>query len=156
MRGRANQNHVFSKLPRRDLPLWKQIMNIKFNLKKNFAKETSTREKYHEYPEGGAFVSFASLQWPMMRQGNVAIPTLALERLTAPSQNKPSAAHLGLLSLCSDQHVLVMLCHFCKDPLEFSCRDLQGLQSLLRVPFIQGFINQTDGQNPYMQRDNFS
>lgn len=75
-------------------------------------------------------------------KGDMAIPTFA------PNQNSACAAHLGLLSLCSDQRVLVMLCHFRKDPLEFSCRNLQGLQGLLSIAFIQGFINQTDGQNP--------
>lgn len=51
------------------------------------------------------------------------------------------STHLGFLSLGSDQCVLVVLGHLCKDALKFGRRNLQGLQSLLGVTFIQGFIN---------------
>ena len=55
------------------------------------------------------------------------------------------ATHLGLLPLRADQRVLVVLGHFCQDALQLGGRDLQGLQGLLGISFIQGFINQPDG-----------
>lgn len=80
-RASQSKSHIY-KWPRRVLPLWKQIMNIKFNLKKNFAKETSAREEYHEYPEGGAFVSFESLQWSMMNEtGQCGYPHLCSRKV---------------------------------------------------------------------------